>query len=148
MMRLLPRYRPLSARSPTTSGSVLSLECYLGRSESLLTESAEHARLIQLKTPLLTEAQLRALQALQDARFRAGTLDTTFEIAWGPAGLSTALTSIEEQAVKAVSEGVSLLILSDQDATLERAPIPMLIVVGAVHRALIRSGLRMQTSLI
>jgi glutamate synthase domain-containing protein 2/glutamate synthase domain-containing protein 1/glutamate synthase domain-containing protein 3 len=133
---------------PLRERIVMSLECYLGRSESLLTETPEHARLIQLQTPLLTEAQLRALQDLKDTKFRTGTLDTTFELATGPAGLQATLTRIEEEAVTAVSQGMTLLVLSDQEATLERAPIPMLIVVGAVHRALIRRGLRMQTSLI
>src|SRR6266496_5346788 len=40
---------------------VMSLDCYLGRSESALTETEFHARLLHLESPLLRESQLEAL---------------------------------------------------------------------------------------
>src|SRR5262249_5224069 len=44
--------------------------------------------------------------------------------------------------------GVDFLILSDRGATLDGPSVPMLLVVAAVHQALIREGLRDYTSLI
>lgn len=133
---------------PLRERIVMSLDCYLGPRESLLSETPEQARLLHLPTPLLTEAQLEALRHLNDDHFRSRTLNTTFEVAAGPDALEKALDRLEQEAAEAVAAGVSLLILSDRDATLEHAPVPMAIALGAVHRSLIKRGLRMKTSLI
>ncbi len=137
---------------PLRERLVMSLDCYLGPRESLLTETPLHAHLLHLESPLLTEAQLATLRHLDDPRFHAQTLSTTFEVTAGPEALEAALDRLEQNAINAVTSGVTLLILSDNDATdlLERrqAPMPMLIAVGAVHRALIRQGLRTRTSII
>jgi glutamate synthase (NADPH/NADH) large chain/glutamate synthase (ferredoxin) len=133
---------------PLRESVVMSLDCYLGPRASLLNETPEHARLLHLPTPLLTEAQLEALRNLNNEHFRSQTLDTTFEIAAGPDALEKTLDRLEQEAAEAVAAGTTLLILSDRSATLEHAPVPMVIAVGSVHRALIKRGLRMQTALI
>ncbi|HZR42691.1 MAG TPA: glutamate synthase large subunit, partial [Ktedonobacteraceae bacterium] len=133
---------------PLRERIVMSLDSYLGRRASLLTETPEHAHLLHLSTPILTEAQLEAIQALNDTHFSTRRVSTTFEIAQGSEALEAALYRLEQEAVSAINDGVSLIILSDRDATLSRAPIPMVIAVGAVHRALINRGLRTHVSLI
>ena len=133
---------------PLRERIVMSLDCYLGRRLSMLTETPQHAQLLRLSTPLLTEAQLNALRNLNEMQFRSRTLDTTFSISDGPAALEATLDRLEQEAVAAIDEGFTLLILSDQAATLEQAPIPMAIAVGAVHHGLIRRGLRTHVSLI
>jgi glutamate synthase domain-containing protein 2/glutamate synthase domain-containing protein 1/glutamate synthase domain-containing protein 3 len=127
---------------------VMSLDSYLGRQASLLTETPQQAQMLHLKTPLLTEAELDLLRHLEEAHFRSHTLSVTFDIAAGPSSLEAALDRLEDEAAAAVAAGATLLILSDSEATPEQAPIPMLIAVGSVHRALIRKGLRTQTSLL
>ena len=131
---------------PLREQIVMSLDCYLGRRQNLLTESALHARLLHLETPLLTESQLKVLRSLQG--FRPQTLNVTFENDAGPAALESALDDLENEAVSAVAGGITLLILSDASANLNKAPVPMLLAVGSVHQALVRSGLRTYTSLI
>ncbi|MBE3559260.1 MAG: glutamate synthase large subunit [Ktedonobacteraceae bacterium] len=129
---------------------VMSLDGYLGRRESLLTETPQHAHLLHLETPLLTETQLEALRRLegQDTHFRSRTLSTTFELAKGSGELEAALDRLEQAAVEAIADGVTLLILSDRDATPHKAPVPMVIAAGSLHRALIKRGLRTEVSLI
>ncbi|GAC1502676.1 MAG: glutamate synthase large subunit [Ktedonobacteraceae bacterium] len=133
---------------PLRERIVMSLDTYLGRRESLLTETPEHAHLLHAKTPLLTEVQLASLQQLGDERFRSHVLDTTFEVAAGPGGLEERLQAMEQEAVEAINSGASLLILSDRSASIQKVPIPMVIAVGAVHRGLIKHGLRTHASLI
>jgi len=133
---------------PLRERVVISLDSYIGPRESLLIEVPEHARLLHLRTPLMTEAQLEAVRQFQDARFRSRTLATTFNVAEGSQALEIALDRLEQEAIAAIREGAGLLILSDRDATLQQAPIPMVIAVGAVHCALVRQGLRAQVSLI
>jgi glutamate synthase (NADPH/NADH) large chain/glutamate synthase (ferredoxin) len=131
---------------PLREQIVLSLDSYLGRRQNLLAETPLHARLLHLATPLLTESQLVTLRGLKG--FLSQTLRATFQNESGPAALESALDILELEAVSAVAEGVKLLVLSDVTADLHQAPIPMLLAVGSVHRALIQAGLRTQTSLI
>src|SRR5260370_16420407 len=120
--------------------------CFLGRRQNLLSETAVHARLLHLETALLTESHLEALRSLE--AFRSQTLSVTFACDAGPLALEAALDKLEHEAISAVAAGVTLLILSDNLASPPQAPIPMLMAVGAVHQALIRSGSRTYTSLI
>ncbi len=127
---------------------VMSLDCYLGRRQSLLTETPQHAQLLHLETPILTEAQLQTLRDLKAEGFRARLLSATFVAAHGPQGLEEALTRLEHEAVAAVADGAALLIVSDREADAEQAPVPMLLAVGAVHCSLARQGLRTCVSLV
>lgn len=133
---------------PLRERIVISLDTFLGPRASLLTETPQHAHLLHLETPLITEHQLDILRHIPDKHFRSHTLSTTLASAEGPQALEAALDRLEQEAMAAVREGARLLILSDQDATLQRIPIPMVIAVGALHCALVRQGLRTQVSLI
>ncbi len=133
---------------PLRERIVMSLDGYLGCRLSMLTETPQHAQLLRLSTPLLTEVQLDALRAMQDPHFRSRTLATTFSIADGSSALEATLGRLEQEAVAAVNEGITLLILSDRRASIEQAPIPMAIAMGAVHQELVRRGLRTHTSLL
>src|SRR6266851_784817 len=131
---------------PLREQIVMSLDCYLGHRQNLLSETALHARLLHLATPVLTGSQLEILRDLK--AFRSQTLSATFECDAGPPALEAALDRLEHEAVAAVAGGVTLLILSDNQASPAQAPVPMLMAAGAVHQALIRCGTRTRTSLI
>src|SRR6266436_1598506 len=131
---------------PLRERIVLSLDCYLGRRQNLLTETALHARLLHLETPLLTGSQLVTLRSLKG--FPSQTLDATFQSEAGPTALESALDKLDLEAVSAVAEGVKLFILSEAAADLNRSPVTMLVDLGSVHRALIKAGLRTHASLI
>ena len=53
-----------------------------------------------------------------------------------------ALDRIRQEAEEAVRGGCETLILSDEQVGPERAPMPMILAVGAVHSHLVRQGLR------
>ncbi|MEO8970496.1 MAG: glutamate synthase large subunit, partial [Ktedonobacteraceae bacterium] len=133
---------------PLREKMVLSLDCYLGRRQSLLTETALHARLLHLESPLITETQLESVRKLKEGEFRSRTLNATFESAAGETALEKALLQLEAEAIAAVADGMTLLILSDKQASPAQPPVPMLIAIGCIHQVLIRHGLRTYTSLI
>lgn len=133
---------------PLREKIVMSLDCYPGRHQSILTETGLHASLLHLDSPLLTGSELELIRNIKLEGFRSQTLDATFDSTAGPTALEVALERLEEEAATAVAEGISLLILSDQNADLAQAPIPMLIAVGRVHQALIRHGLRSYSGLL
>ncbi|MFQ5894737.1 MAG: glutamate synthase large subunit, partial [Nitrospinota bacterium] len=133
---------------PLREQLVMSLCTYLGARGSILESTPEHAKLIRLESPFLLDEELEALRRLDDPAFRSRTLPCLFEVAAGPEGLRAGLEELCRRASEAVDEGVSILILSDRGTDAVRAPIPMLLAVGAVQHHLIREGKRMRVSLI
>ncbi len=128
--------------------SVMSLDCYLGHHQNFLAETPLHAQLLHLDTPLLSEAQLEAVRGLKMDGFRSRTLNAVFESTDDAGALEATLDRLDCEAVSAVADGVTLLVLSDRAADPRNAPIPMLLAVSSIHQALRRRGLRTYTSLI
>ncbi|MDQ7028744.1 MAG: glutamate synthase large subunit [Ardenticatenia bacterium] len=135
---------------PIRERSVLSLRVHVGAMVPLLEVVPDVSGRLVLESPFITESQLQELEALghHDARFRARRLDATFPAADGPAGLERAVHALREAAANAVREGITLLILDDSSVNPERAPIPSLMAVGAVHHHLLRLGLRARCSIV
>src|SRR5690606_7723782 len=75
-------------------------------------------------------------------------LDCTFPVASGQKGLERALEELADRAQDEVASGVSVLILSDRSYGAERAPIPMLLAVGAVHHRLLLVGRRTRAAIV
>ncbi|MCI0489115.1 MAG: glutamate synthase-related protein, partial [Blastocatellia bacterium] len=146
------------AIDPIRERTVMSLETLLGARGSLLEETADHARLIKLHSPVLTDAQLKWLREIKDRRFRTATLAATFDPEQGERGLKLALEALCKQSVEAIERGCHVLILSDRPEEKPSltvgllneslAPVPMLLAVGAVHHHLCREGKRMRVGLV
>ncbi len=133
---------------PLREDLVMSLHTYLGARHSLFEETEEHAHLVHLSSPIITSEELNALRRLKDRAFKSATLQATFDATKGPDELGEATHALCEAAERAIEDGASILILSDREVSKERAPIPMLVAVGAVHQHLIRQGRRMRASIV
>ncbi|MDR7485326.1 MAG: glutamate synthase large subunit [Armatimonadota bacterium] len=131
---------------PLRERLVMSLANYLGPQRSLLEEDPEHARLVHLPSPVLTAEMVEAIRAHSPAP--VARLSTLFPAADGPGGMRAALEALLDAAARAVRGGAGILMLSDRGASPERAPIPMLLAVSAVHHGLIRAGLRARCGLL
>jgi hypothetical protein len=73
---------------------------------------------------------------------------TTWPVAEGPAGMRAALEGICAQAEVAVDAGCAFLVLSDRTFSAERAAVPSLLAVGAVHHRLTDAKKRSRVGLI
>jgi len=133
---------------PIREKVVMNTESLLGAEVNLLGESAEHARLLRLKGPTLSNEDIAKIRALSQPGFKNTTLSTLFTVASGEAGLQVAVDELCKSAVSAVNDGCTLLILSDRGVDVDRVPIPSLLATAAVHHHLIRAGLRMKCGLI
>ncbi len=125
-------------------GLVMSLLTFTGRHRDLLEESPEHARMLELRHPILGNEDLARLRALRRPDFKVATLDTTFPVdREDPAGaLAVAVARMLAEATKAILEGdASLLILSDRNEGPGHLPIPSLLAVSALHEHLLLEGL-------
>ena len=124
---------------------VTSLESHVGRQRNMLGESEEHCRQLHLESPILTEREMAATDAVDHNGIRSYTIDATY-----PKGtpLRKAVEDVRHEAVRAITEGYEVLVLSDRNADEDRVPIPSLLAVGGVHHHLIREGLRTRVALV
>ncbi|CAI5991066.1 unnamed protein product [Closterium sp. NIES-65] len=137
------------AIDPLREGLVMSLEIALGRRDNILDVGAEHANVVRLTSPVLNEAEMQEL--MDDKQLAAARLPIFFDVSQGVEGaLSRGLDALCAAADAAVDSGAQLLVLSDNadqlDAT--RPAIPALLAVGAVHHHLIRTGKRLNASIV
>jgi glutamate synthase domain-containing protein 2/glutamate synthase domain-containing protein 3 len=127
---------------------VMALYSPLGAEKNILEETEEHARMIRVERPVITNEELAALRSVDLPGFSSRTLHCLFKPGDGGAGLRAALDQLCAEAERSLHEGVNLLILSDRGVTPELAPIPMLLATGSVHHHLIRQTLRTRCGIV
>jgi glutamate synthase domain-containing protein 2/glutamate synthase domain-containing protein 1/glutamate synthase domain-containing protein 3 len=81
------------------------------------------------------------------ARPRVVTVDATFDAAEGPEGLERALARVLDEAIAQAADA-HVLVLSDRAIGPERAPLPGLRLVGRLHDAIVRAGVRHKVGLV
>ena len=127
---------------------VMSLQASIGSEKNLFDERPEHARQLVLPSPVLDDSELEQLRQVHSAIFKARTLDMTWPVAEGAAGIDLALVRLCREADEALAEGINVLILSDRAVGAERTAVPSLLATGAVHHHLVRNGTRLQAGLV
>jgi glutamate synthase (NADPH/NADH) large chain len=127
---------------------VMTLHSTVGEEKNLLDESPEHARLLRLFHPVLTDTQLETVRGMDVEGIKPITLPMLYKVSDGGDGLRGAIEELCRQASQAVADGCNVLILSDREISPELAPIPSLLATGAVHHHLIREETRTQCGLV
>ncbi len=124
---------------------VMTLKTRLGNLGNVMDEDASQCELLQLESPVLSNAEFAAMRATMAAS--ATVVDCTFAAAEGEGGLRAAIERIRREAEDGVRAGCTHVVLTDEAMGPERAAIPMILATGAVHTHLVRSSLRTFTSL-
>ena len=127
---------------------VMSLTSRLGPQRNILEPGPEHARMLKLEHPVLSNEELAQLKQLDNPDFYSATLSILFDAEKGTDGLATALSQLCRQAENAVKLGSAFLILSDRGVGKEQVPIPALLAVAAVHHHLILKRKRYKIGII
>jgi glutamate synthase domain-containing protein 2/glutamate synthase domain-containing protein 1/glutamate synthase domain-containing protein 3 len=127
---------------------VMSLRTLLGPRASVLTESPEAVRLIELGSFFLYPDGLQRIVLDPDLPFAVQAVDATFLVADGPDGLAAALQRLGDEAVEHVRAGAGIVVVSDGGVDEDRCRVPILLAVGAVHQRLLAENLRTRTSLV
>ena len=124
---------------------VMSLTTRLGNLGNILDKDESQLDFLQLDSPVLMNAEFGALRRRMG---EAGAeIDCTFPVDGGPHALADAVSRIQSEAEDAVRGGHTHVVLTDGRASPEKAAIPMILAVGAVHTHLVRTQPRTFTSI-
>jgi glutamate synthase domain-containing protein 2/glutamate synthase domain-containing protein 1/glutamate synthase domain-containing protein 3 len=133
---------------PIRENLVMSLTVFIGNKRNILDSTPQHAKLVKLKSPILTEGDIQRLRDTKMKEFKSVTFPMAFPAGGDGKALEKALEELSKKAEKAVTEGKSVIILSDHDLKEGEAPIPSLLATAAVHHHLVRCGVRTSTGLV
>ncbi len=119
---------------PIREELVMSIMTYIGNEGNILAETPEHARLVKMTRPVLTDDELSRLENIPS--FPATKLKLFFE-----GDLESALDALAAAALKAVEDGAKIIVLSDNGGAAAKR-IPSLLATAAVNKALVKAGAR------
>ena len=122
---------------------VMSLVSRIGREYNILDITSDHAKLIRLEHPVITNEQLEQIRQLES--FQPKEISLLFH---QNQNMKEVLDKVCKDAIESTKTGTNLIILSDRGISKEYIPIPILLATSAVHHALIRAGRRGHTGLI
>ncbi|MEM8502718.1 MAG: glutamate synthase large subunit [Cyanobacteria bacterium P01_D01_bin.1] len=125
---------------------ITSATTTIGSEQNLLEPDAQSCRLLQLKTPFITNVELSRIK--HNTQFNTSVLPILFDPDTGEAGLSGSIEALCMKADEEIEAGNEILVLSDRDIAQNRAPIPALLAVAGLHHHLIRQGTRTRVGLV
>jgi len=135
------------AIDPIREEIVMSNQAYVGKKGNVLGESAEHAKTILVKTPVLTNEGLAKFKNLDSFGYKTITISILFDSS-NEANLEKAVDNICIQAENAVKNGYTYIILSDRGVNKKMAAIPAVVAMGAVHQHMVKVHIRGEVAII
>ncbi len=130
---------------PIRERLVMSLFTRLGEGTNILTEEQSHCHQVHITRPILRPPTYQKVLELANQGFDHQIIDCTFS---KNETLEAGLNKLCGEAVKAAKADIKILIISDQNMSEERLPIPSLLATGAIHHHLIDKKLRSRTSFV
>ncbi|MBV8539447.1 MAG: glutamate synthase large subunit [Pseudonocardiales bacterium] len=131
---------------------VTSLHAQLGAQPNLLVADADSCRRIVLPFPVLDNDELAKIVHIDDdedqPEYQAVTVRGVYKVDGGGQALVLRLNEICVEVAEAVEDGARLIVLSNRGVDDQHAPIPSLLLTGAVHHHLVREKTRTQVGLI
>jgi glutamate synthase (NADPH/NADH) large chain len=127
---------------------IMSLECYIGPEQNILSVSPEHAHRLLIPHPILTNEELAALAHMTKRGWKTKMIDITYDRSEGRPGLTAALDRICRESELAINDGYTLVILSDRQVGPQRVAVSSLLACGAVHHHLVRQAKRTRIGIV
>jgi glutamate synthase (NADPH/NADH) large chain len=134
---------------PIREELVMTLSGYLGSlQQNLLETSPDHVKMVRFRNPVISNTYFQVVKNLRYKGFSAANLTLHFDAMKGAEGLQSAVDQLCIDAERAVDEGKNYIIISDRGIDKDKAPIPSLMAVSAVHHHLIKTRKRMQIDIV
>ena len=134
---------------PIREEIIMSLETYIGPEGNLLETVENQAHRLHLPQPVLSVEDMAAIKAMDHRGWRSRTIDITYDKPAAATGNGQAAESnrqamldaigrVCDEAMRAIDDGVQVIVLSDRAASRDRVALPALVATGAVHHHLVR----------
>ena len=131
---------------------VTSTSSVVGPEGNVLQPGPGSCRQIVLPHPVISNEDLAKVLYLNEhgdhPEFKSFAIDGLYPVAEGGAGMRTAIEDIQAKVSEAIADGAKIIVLSDRYSNTENAPIPSLLLTGAVHHHLVRNRTRTEVGLI
>ncbi|MFG2072794.1 glutamate synthase large subunit [Nonomuraea maritima] len=131
---------------------VTSLASTLGPEGNLLEPGPSSCRQLVLPYPVLDNEELAKIIHINDEHdlpgFHPYVISGLYEVAGGGEALLHRLEEIRAEASRAIADGARVIVLSDRGSSETLAPIPALLLTGAVHHHLIQEKTRTKIGLV
>ncbi|GHD11525.1 glutamate synthase large subunit [Tianweitania populi] len=136
---------------PIREELVMSLVSFIGPRPNIFDlEGSSRRKRLEVRQPILTNGDLEKIRSIghTEDRFDTKTIDFTYSVQEGAAGMKGAVERLCERAEAAVAGGYNIIVLSDRQIGPDRIAIPALLATAAVHHHLIRKGLRTSVGIV
>ncbi len=131
---------------------VTSLYNTIGPEQNLLEPGPASCRRLVLPFPVLDNDDLARIRLMNRdgdlPGYAAYVARGLYDVTGGPEALEAKLAEICTEVSEAIADGARTIILSDRHSNAEQAPIPSLLLTGAVHHHLVREKTRTKVGLI
>src|SRR4051812_49192513 len=131
---------------------VTSLAGTIGPEANLLEPAPASCRMVTLPFPVISNDDLAKIRHINRDGDMPGFITHVarglYAVDGGGAALATRIEEICQEVSAAIADGARIIVLSDRHCTAELAPIPSLLLTGAVHHHLVREKTRTQVGLL
>lgn len=134
------------AIDPIREEIVMSLRTCIGPQLNILDETPEHARLLYVRNPILTNKEVNKIKDISVKDFKTKVISLLYS--YKHSDLKGIVEKICIEAENAVEKRYSFIVLSDRGVSKDFAAVPALLAVGAVHHWLVSKGLRTRSGLV
>ncbi len=127
---------------------VTSTRVYIGSEGDLLAPSPQSCRQLRLPNPIMTDADLARVKALDSEGFKPCTISILYNVAEGGKGIEKAMKRMYAELDAQFRKGCTIFILSDRGVDEKHAAIPSLLAVSGFQAQTNRLGIRTQLSIL
>ncbi|HEU4810813.1 MAG TPA: glutamate synthase large subunit [Nocardioides sp.] len=131
---------------------VTSLKGTIGPEANLLDPTPASCRQVVLPFPVISNDDLAKIRHINRDGDMPGFITHVarglYEVEGGGDAMAERIDEICAEVSEAIADGARIIVLSDRHSTAELAPIPSLLLTGAVHHHLVREKTRTQVGLL
>ncbi|WP_141013759.1 glutamate synthase large subunit [Nocardioides sambongensis] len=131
---------------------VTSLNGTIGPESNLLEPAPASCRQVVLPFPVISNDDLAKIRHINRDGNMPGFITHVsrglYSVEGGGAAMAQRIDEICREVSDAIADGARVIVLSDRHSTAELAPIPSLLLTGAVHHHLVREKTRTQVGLL
>lgn len=127
---------------------ITDISLTLGSDHNLFEIDEKQCQKLKIQNPVISRADLEKIKGFDNGYIRTTIISTLYPVKEGLNGLEKALDKIVCEAVKAIEDGYTNLILSDRGVSTEHGYIPALLACSQVHAGLKKAGKRSKAAII